>query len=559
MRIVSYNVNGLRARLSPARSLRAFLDSLDADIICLQETKIRRQELTADIATPQGYESFISCTRTVKKGRLGYSGVATFCKVECGNNVALPVAAEEGFTGLLTSARAGEGDKEFWLGSYDPVLTVEGFTRQELLDLDNEGRCIVTDHGHFVLFNIYGPNVGCGDAERQDFKLNFYKVLQCRLESILKQGRRIIIVGDLNISPYPIDSCDPGPEFDTSPSRQWFRSLLVSEGGAFSDAFRVFHPERAEAYTCWSQASGAEEFNYGSRIDHVLIAGPCAGHCQSPDGSHDNSSCDGFAKCGTDMCDILLEFKRAKLDTLPRWSGGRSLKLDGSDHAPVILQLKHLPSIPPHEAPQLAARFMPELRGRQQSILSIFQKLNEKATANTEPDTSRNVSKPAFTQETGSRKLQRLSQSRLTGFCYQRHESSDKMSCTEVAVHGQSSSLTDEIQQSPESCDNNNLSKVAACGESASLMDMSDETPTESSQQSLEKSAAGWERLKSLMSRNLPLCKGHGEPCVVRTVKKAGPNLGRGFYVCARAKGPASNPEARCDHFQWSSSRTRKK
>ncbi|XP_024525068.1 uncharacterized protein LOC112344462 isoform X2 [Selaginella moellendorffii] len=84
-------------------------------------------------------------------------------------------------------------------------------------------------------------------------------------------------------------------------------------------------------------------------------------------------------------------------------------------------------------------------------------------SAKAEPDTSRNVSKPAFTQETGSRKLQRLSQSRLTGFCYQRHESSDKMSCTEVAVHGQSSSLADGIQQSPELCDNNNCSEVAAC------------------------------------------------------------------------------------------------
>ncbi|EFJ34460.1 hypothetical protein SELMODRAFT_405812 [Selaginella moellendorffii] len=272
-----------------------------------------------------------------------------------------------------------------------------------------------------------------------------------------------------------------------------------------------------------ASASGAEEFNYGSRIDHVRIAGPCAGHCQCPDGSHDNSSCDGFAECGTDMCDILLKFKRAKLDTLPRWSGGRSLKLDGSVHAPVILQLKHLPSMKLHNWPlDLCLSFAVVSKVL---LISIFRKLNERATANTEPDTSRNVSKPAFTQETGSRKLQRLSQSRLTGFCYRRHESSDKMSCTNVVVHGQSSSLTDGIQQSPELCDNNNCSEVAACEESASLMDMSDETPMRSSQQSLEKSAA-----------DLPLCKGHSEPCVVRTVKKAGPKLGRGFYVCDRAK-----------------------
>ncbi|EFJ34478.1 hypothetical protein SELMODRAFT_405855 [Selaginella moellendorffii] len=322
--------------------------------------------------------------------------------------------------------------------------------------------------------------------------------LRGRLCRILKRGRRIIIVGHLNISPYPIDSCDPGPKFDTDPSRQWFRSLLVSEGGAFSDSFRVFHPEIAEAYTCWSQASGAEEFNYGSRIDHVLIAGPCAGHCQCPDGSHENSSCDGFAECGTDMCDILLEFKRAKLDTLPRSRSCYSA-------------LKHY--LPFHHM---------KLHNWLLDLCLSFALLRKVSVRNGQQETTEAVTKP------------------IDRVLLSKHESSDKMSCTEVAVHGQSSSLTDEIQQSAESCDNNNCSEVAPCGESAILMDMSDETPTESSQQSLEKLAAGWERLKSLMSRNLLSCKGHGETCVVRTVKKAGPNLGRGFYVCTRAKGPAS-------------------
>ncbi|EFJ34477.1 hypothetical protein SELMODRAFT_405853 [Selaginella moellendorffii] len=61
-----------------------------------------------------------------------------------------------------------------------------------------------------------GSSVGCGNTERQDFKLKFETVLQCRLESILKRGRRIIIVGHLNISPYPIDSCDTDQKFDTN-------------------------------------------------------------------------------------------------------------------------------------------------------------------------------------------------------------------------------------------------------------------------------------------------------------------------------------------------------
>lgn len=74
---MSYNVNGLRQRVSQFESLLKLLDSFDADIICFQETKLRRQELTADLTIAQGYESFFSCTRTCEKGRTGYSGTDT--------------------------------------------------------------------------------------------------------------------------------------------------------------------------------------------------------------------------------------------------------------------------------------------------------------------------------------------------------------------------------------------------------------------------------------------------------------------------------------------------
>jgi len=175
MRIVTYNINGLRTRLVPPRTLLSFLDSLDSDIICFQETKISRQELSADIAVAEGYESFFSCTRTVKKGRIGYSGVATFCRI----SNAVPVAADEGFTGLLHASRTGEisGGKAR-VGCYEDVLNMEGVTRQELLQLDSEGRCLVTDHSSFVLFNIYGPHVDCANEERFLFKMNFYRALQ---------------------------------------------------------------------------------------------------------------------------------------------------------------------------------------------------------------------------------------------------------------------------------------------------------------------------------------------------------------------------------------------
>lgn len=122
----------------------------------------------------EGYESFFSCTRTSDKGRTGYAGVATFCRVKSAfssSEVALPVAAEEGFTGLLRNGRKDEN-----LASVAGGL--EEFVKDDLLQVDGEGRCVITDHGHFVLFNIYGPRADSDDAERTEFKLKFFKILQ---------------------------------------------------------------------------------------------------------------------------------------------------------------------------------------------------------------------------------------------------------------------------------------------------------------------------------------------------------------------------------------------
>lgn len=174
MKIVTYNVNGLRPRIQQFGSLLKLLNSLDADIICFQETKLAKHDLRADMVWADGYESFFSCT----KGRIGYSGVATFCRVTSAfssSEVALPLDAEEGFTGLLENSRGFGTRKD---DSCSIVEGLEGFSRDDLLKVDSEGRCIITDHGHFVLFNIYGPRAGCDDTERIQFKMTFFKILQ---------------------------------------------------------------------------------------------------------------------------------------------------------------------------------------------------------------------------------------------------------------------------------------------------------------------------------------------------------------------------------------------
>ncbi|KAM0970248.1 hypothetical protein FF1_018360 [Malus domestica] len=167
MKIVTYNVKGLRPRIAQFGSLFKLLNSLDADFICFQETKLRRQELTAELA--EGYESFPSRTGTSGRGRTGYSDncVATFCRAKwafSSDEVALPKAAEECFTGVLDS---GKGEM---------IAVAEGleeFSKEELLKVDGEGQCVITDHGHVVLFNLYGPRAGCDDTERTEFKLKF--------------------------------------------------------------------------------------------------------------------------------------------------------------------------------------------------------------------------------------------------------------------------------------------------------------------------------------------------------------------------------------------------
>ncbi|KAI3861385.1 hypothetical protein MKW98_000337 [Papaver atlanticum] len=198
MKIVTYNINGLRPRISQHGSLLKLLN----------ETKLSREEFTVDLVMAEGYESFLSCTSTTGIGRTGYSaGVATFYRVNSAfssKEVALPVAAEEGFTGLLEQSRNLPAELE----------CLEGISKDELLEVDSEGRCVITDHGHFVLFNIYGPRADHDDKEITQFKLTFYNVLQKRWEALLSQGKIVAPPAiDLNIAPPSIDRCDADSKF----------------------------------------------------------------------------------------------------------------------------------------------------------------------------------------------------------------------------------------------------------------------------------------------------------------------------------------------------------
>lgn len=577
MKIVTYNVNGLRPRIQQYGSLSKLLDSLDADIICLQETKLSRHDLRADLVRAEGYESFFSCTRTSDRGRsAGYSGVATFCRVKSAflsNEVALPISAEEGFTGLLATSKGYEPRKEECPSIAEGL---ECFSRDELLKVDSEGRCLITDHGHFVLFNIYGPRAVQDDSERIQFKLTFFKMLERRWECLLHQGRRIIIVGDLNIAPAAIDRCDAEPDFEKNEFRRWFRSLLVQNGGCLLDIFRAKHPDRKGAYTCWSQSTGAEEFNFGSRIDHILSAGSCF-HGEEIQEGHD------FVTCHVAECDILMQFQRWKPGNTPRWKGGRSIKLEGSDHVPVYTSLVEIPEVLQHSTPPLSTRYHPQVFGSQQTLVSMFTRRQTTDQVISEESESPQIASQEEFISTPEKYDSRASQITMLGS----QSNANILPCIAAkkkARHGQGSQLTlnsffqkrthrsetssssfagsklcqtdisysrIETRGVPSADDESGASKDCRSNAIDNNQHECQLDACDSDKEKRKVALQEWQRIQQLMQNSVPLCKGHQEPCVPRVVKKAGPNLGRRFYVCARAEGPSSNPEANCGYFKW--------
>uniref|UniRef100_A0A8C9PTZ8 exodeoxyribonuclease III n=1 Tax=Spermophilus dauricus TaxID=99837 RepID=A0A8C9PTZ8_SPEDA len=208
LRIVSWNINGIRSPLqgvvcqetsnSTSMAMRRILDELDADIVCLQETKVTRDVLTEPLAIVEGYNSYFSFSRS----RSGYSGVATFCK-----DSATPVAAEEGLSGLFATQNRD-------VGCYG---NTDEFTQEELRALDSEGRALLTQHKirtwkgkerTLTLINVYCPHADPGKPERLTFKMRFYRLLQIRAEALLAAGSHVIILGDLNTAHRRIDHCD---------------------------------------------------------------------------------------------------------------------------------------------------------------------------------------------------------------------------------------------------------------------------------------------------------------------------------------------------------------
>ena len=195
------------------------------------------------------FDSFFSSYS--RKPEKGYSGTCVFTK----KSTCVPVRAEEGISGLLPQDRRPEPKpEELIAGALKPGDIA--LNMQDVKVIDLEGRTTVVDFGLFVLINCYFPNET--NEDRLDFKLAFNAIFEARVLNLIRQGRQVIALGDINIAAQPIDHCDPNRRasespyggYEMHPARKWFNEF-ISQQGSMIDLARHFHPGRKSMFTHW--------------------------------------------------------------------------------------------------------------------------------------------------------------------------------------------------------------------------------------------------------------------------------------------------------------------
>lgn len=224
IRLACWNVNGLRA--AARKGFFEWLSSSSPDIVGIQEAKLGRDNIPEELKSPPGYSSFFSLAE-----RKGYSGVGLYSKLR-------PHAVHHG-------------------------MGIERF--------DSEGRYVRADFEEFSLLNVYFPN-GKAGSERLAYKMDFYEHFLIHVEGLRKEGKKLVICGDVNTAHKPIDLARPKENEGISgflpEERAWMDKFLSS---GFVDAFRHFNKD-PRRYSWWSMRTAARERNVGWRIDYFFVS-----------------------------------------------------------------------------------------------------------------------------------------------------------------------------------------------------------------------------------------------------------------------------------------------
>ncbi|MEJ5188526.1 MAG: exodeoxyribonuclease III [Breznakiellaceae bacterium] len=262
MRIISWNVNGLRA--VEKKGFLEWIHREEADIICIQETKAHPEQLSEALLHPvdskgREYHSYWASAK-----KRGYSGV-----------------------GIYTLRKPRE------------IRTLG------IPEFDDEGRILIADYEGFILLSAYFPNSQEGGA-RLDYKLAFCDAVLSTCNRLVQEGHHVLLCGDYNIAHEPIDLARP-EENEQNPGylpeeRAWMTRFL---GAGYVDTFRVRHPGEGGHYTWWSYRTRARERNIGWRIDYHCVNTAFAPQVRD---SRIRSEIEG-----SDHCPIEIELEEGKL------------------------------------------------------------------------------------------------------------------------------------------------------------------------------------------------------------------------------------------------------
>ncbi len=221
MKLISWNVNGLRAIMG--KNFMEVFQKLDADIFCLQETKLQEGQIALELP---GYEQYWNYAE-----RKGYSGTAVFTKQK-------------------------------------PISVTYGI---DIPEHDKEGRVITLEYEDFYLVTVYTPN-SQNELKRLDYRMTWEDDFRAYLNQLaLKKG--VIVCGDMNVAHEEIDLKNPKSNHRnagfTDEERSKMTELLDS---GFIDSFRYFYPDATEIYSWWSYRFQARSKNAGWRIDYFLVS-----------------------------------------------------------------------------------------------------------------------------------------------------------------------------------------------------------------------------------------------------------------------------------------------
>ena len=224
MRIITYNVNGIRAAIN--KGLVAWLKQADPDVLCLQEIKANPEQVEVKLFEALGYNHYWYPAQ-----KKGYSGVAIFSKTE-------PKDVEYGC-----------GIKKY----------------------DDEGRVLRLDFDGLSVMSVYHPSGGSGE-ERQAFKMKWLDDFARYIIDLQKTHPNLVLCGDFNICHRAIDIHNPKSNAGTSgflpEEREWMEQFFNT---GFIDTFRHFNKE-PHHYSCWSYLAGSRGKNLGWRIDYNMAA-----------------------------------------------------------------------------------------------------------------------------------------------------------------------------------------------------------------------------------------------------------------------------------------------